>query len=152
MPRSKLSAVLSLLLVFVSGGLVGVLAHRAYVTSISPATANPPRGVRRDPQDWRKHIVPVMRDRMKMDDRQVVQLNQILDETDVRFREVRDKWNTANQAIQKSMVEQINGILRPDQQKLYTQFREEREQERQKHMQERRPPGPPPPGPPPPGK
>ncbi|MBZ5583857.1 MAG: hypothetical protein LAQ30_16935 [Acidobacteriia bacterium] len=153
MPKSRVSAALSLLLVFVSGALVGVLAHRAYVTRMAPAAANPPRGGRRDPQEWRKHIVPLMREQMKMDDQQVTQLNQILDETDVQFRTVREKWNAANQTIQKSMVDQINGILRPDQQKLYADWREERERERQKHMQERRPngppPGPPPPGPPP---
>ncbi len=153
MPKSRVSAALSLLLVFVSGALVGVLAHRAYVTRMAPASANPPRGPRRDPQEWRKHIVPLMREQMKMDDQQVVQLNQILDETDVQFRDVREKWNTANHAIQKTMVDRINAILRPDQQKLYAEWREARERERQKHMQERGmkgpPPGPPPPGPPP---
>ena len=145
MPKSRLSAVLSLLLVFVSGGLVGVLAHRAYMTNIAPAAAGPPRGAKGNPQEWRKHIVPVMRDRMKMDDAQVQKLNQILDDTDVRFKEVREKWNSANQAIQKDMVERITAMLRPDQQKLYQEFRDERERERQKHMMERRQQGPPPP-------
>ena len=150
MPKSKISAALSLLLVFVSGALVGVLSHRAYVTSAGPASPNMPRP-KRDPADFRKHFVQSMRDRVKLDGAQVVQLNQIMDAVESRFRDVRERWNAENQVIQKSMVDQVNAILSPDQQKLYAQFREERERERQKHMQERerggRPPGPPPPPP-----
>ncbi len=148
MPKSRLSAALSLLLVFVSGGLVGVLAHRAYVTSAGPAASPNLPKQRRDPADYRKHFNAIMQDRLKLNADQLVKLNQIMDGVDARFREINERRATENQAIQKSMVEQINGILTPDQQKLYADFREERERERQK-FRDHRPGGPPPPGPPP---
>lgn len=149
MPKSRASAAVSLLLVFVSGTLVGVLAHRAYVTTAAgPASPNLQRP-RRDPADFRKHFVEAMQQRLKLDAGQVARLNGIMDGVEVQFREVREKWNTENQAIQKGMVEQVNAMLSPEQQSLYAEFRAERERERQKRMQDRRGPGGPPPGPPP---
>lgn len=134
MPKSRLSAVLSLLLVFVSGALVGVLAHRAY--TIKTVTAGPAAPRRRDPSEWRKHFMDEMRTRLKLDDSQAAELNHIMDSVELEFRQVREKWNTENQAIQKSMVDRINATLRPEQQVLYKQLRGEREAERQRHRQQ----------------
>ena len=141
MAKSKLSAVLSALLLFVSGALVGALAQRAYSLKMVSAAPGPPR--RGTPQDWRKHFTGEMRDRLKLDDAQTGELDRILDAVDLEFRQVHEKWNTENQAIQKSMVDRINATLRPEQQVLYKQFRDEREAERQRRRQQGPPPPPP---------
>jgi Spy/CpxP family protein refolding chaperone len=135
MPKSKLSAVISLLLVFVSGALVGVLAHRAYTMKI--ATAGPAMGRRPGPPEWRKHFLADMRERVKLNDGQTAQVTAILEQVDGEFRQVREKWNTENQAIQKSLVERIDAILTPDQQVLYQRLRDEREAERQRWHQQK---------------
>jgi hypothetical protein len=137
MPKSRLSAVLSLLLVFVSGALVGVLAHRAY--TLQTATAGPTQPRRREPNEWRKHFVDDMRQRVKLDDAQTAELVRIMDAVELEFRQVREKWNTENQAIQKSMVDRINATLRPEQQAIYKQFRDEREAERQRRRAQQPP-------------
>lgn len=72
MPKSKFSAAISLLLVFVSGALVGVLGHRAYTMRI--AASSPPMH-RPGPPEWRKHFVADMRERVKLDDAQTTQLS-----------------------------------------------------------------------------
>ncbi len=136
MPKSRTSAALSLLLVFVSGALVGVLAHRAYITRIAAANANPPR-IRRDPAEFRRHYINDMRERVKLTDAQVSQVNQILDEVDFEMRR-------HNEAMQTELTTKINGILSPEQQPLYAQWREER----LRRNPGRHPGGPPPPPPP----
>ena len=143
MPKSKLSAVLSLVLVFVSGALVGVLSHRAYTLRAASAAAPsfPRKG---NPGDWRKHVVPEMREQLKLDEPQTSQLNTILDEVDSEFAQVRSKWNAENEAIQKGMVDRINAMLCPDQRELYEKWRAEREAERQRRRAQS-PGGPPPP-------
>src|SRR5882762_245831 len=103
MPKSRLSALLSLLLVFLSGALVGGFAHKLYSTTVN---AGPP--TRRTPEDFRSRYVNDMRTRLQLDDDQVGQLGQILNqighETDQKMREIR-----------KEQIEKINAMLRPDQ-------------------------------------
>jgi Spy/CpxP family protein refolding chaperone len=138
MPKSKLSAVISLLLVFVSGALVGVLAHRAYTMKI--ATAGPGMGRRPGPPEWRSHFLADMRDHVKLDSQQTAQVSAVLEQVDADFRQIHEKWNTENQAIQKSLVERINAILTPEQQALYKRLRDEREAERRR-WRSQKPPG-----------
>ena len=111
MLKPKTSAVLSLALVFVSGGLVGVLAHRAYI--VRGASAN-------------------TQTKLKLDNAQTAALNGIFDQTEVEVRDLRAKEDSQRQALQNALVEKIDNILRPDQHELYKQYREERERERQR--------------------
>ena len=153
MLKTKTSAVLSLGLVFVSGALVGVLAHRAYI--VRAASVNPETAHKLGPADWRKHVLGEMQAKLKLDAAQAKQLNQIYDQMDAEVHELRTKRDSQNQALQSALVEKINGILRPDQLELYKQYREEREKERE-HRRMQGPPGGPsgpqggPGGPPPP--
>ncbi len=163
MPKSKLTAVLSLLFVFVSGGLLGALAQRAYILSRPAAAPNSSR--RPSPAEFRQRYLTAMHDRLKLDDSQTAQLTKILNDVDDQMRQVQAKRhaedmaspvfakrNTENQALNDELVAKVNAILKPDQRVLYKQFREERERMRKQHEQQDQkngmgPGGPPPPGP-----
>jgi hypothetical protein len=147
MLRTKTSAVLSLTLVFVSGGLVGVLAHRAYIVRSASVSAEFTR--KPSPADWRKKNLADMRTKLKLDDAQAEQLNGIFDQMDVKVRDLRARRDSENQALQNDLVAKINALLRSDQLELYKQYRENREKERQRRKMQGPPGGPPPQGPPP---
>ncbi len=149
MPKSRLSAVLSLLFVFVSGALAGALVYRAYVVT-RPSAA--PRVQPRDPADWLKHRITVMHDRLKLDDGQTAQLTELLNKSFEEMRQVNAKRRAENEESQNQMVQKIDSLLRPDQKVLYQQFREElqRDRERRQKQNGQMGPGGGPGGPPPP--
>src|ERR1051326_5929586 len=140
MLKSKLSAFLSLLLVFLSGSLVGAFAYRLIaVNTVLTSTAsgsrpsNPP-----DPEKMRKHAVDEMRRRVKLDDEQVAKFNQILDETREEFDKLHKKANEETHALRERQAEKTYAILREDQKPLYTQLRAEKaERERKRRLGEK---------------
>jgi hypothetical protein len=146
MPK-RFSAAVSLLLVFLSGALVGVLAHRAYILSPN-RTASAPR--QPGPEDFRKRYVPDMRTKLQLDDQQVVQLEQILDETGAAFRKNWLDNHKRNEDLHTQQVARINAMLRPEQRLLYEKLRQEREQQMQKDRDRDHRPRPPDSFPPPP--
>jgi hypothetical protein len=134
MPKSRLSAFLSLLLVFLSGSLVGVFAHRLY--SVNTVQSNDPRR-RPDPEEMRKRQVAEMRDRVKIDDQQVIQYNKILDEMRDQFDQLHRKANAETQALRERQAEKVNAMLREDQRALFAQVRAEHaERERKRRQQQ----------------
>lgn len=140
MLKAKTSAVLSLGLVFVSGALVGVLAHRAYI--VRSASVNQETNRKLSPADWRKHVLGEMRTKLKLDDAQTEQLNDIFDKMDAQVKDLRTKRDSENRALQNELVTKITGILRPDQVELYKQYREDREKERERRKMQGPPGGP----------
>ena len=132
MLKSRFSALLSLLLVFLSGVLVGGFTYRLYNVSVA---AGPNNGKRPDPEEARKHIVADMRARLKLDSHQVDQLQQIFDNTRDQFRQIHDKMNAEGQAIHNGQIEKVKAILRADQVPVYEQWEAERERERKQHKQ-----------------
>ena len=149
MPKSRLSAALSLLLVFLSGGVLGAFTYRLY--SISPVhsgrDAGPPRKM--SPEEFRKRYVSDLASAVKLDSEQITALNGVLDKTrdevdklNARIRPEHDalneKWRPEREAIHNHQVERINGLLRPDQRPLYEAFRAERDRQRRLHEQERK--------------
>jgi hypothetical protein len=148
MPKSRLSAVLSLLLVFLSGGVLGAFAYRLY--SISPvhsgtAPGGPPRKL--SPEEFRKKYVSDLSNAVKLDSQQVAALNAILDRTRDDFDKlnekikpdrdaVSEKWRPARESIHNRQVESINSLLRLDQRPLYESFRAERERQRKLYDQQ----------------
>jgi hypothetical protein len=131
MPKYKLSAVLSLLVVFLSGSVLGAVAYRLYaVSSVQGVRDSSPKQQKMSPDEFRKHYVEEFRARVKMDDQQVARLQQILDQTRADFHKMRDKMNAEGEAIQNTQVEKINSILRDDQKPLYAALRAEREKQR----------------------
>jgi hypothetical protein len=148
MPKSRLSAVLSLLLVFLSGGVLGAFAYRLY--SISPVqsskdSAVPPK--RLSPEEWRRKYVADLSNALKLDTQQVVALNVVLDgirdELDKlnekikpEYDAVNNKWRPNREAIHNHQVDKINGLLRAEQRPLYEAFRAERDRLRKSRDQQ----------------
>jgi hypothetical protein len=138
MPKAKYTAAVYLLLVFLSGAMVGAFVHRLYMvkTVLSLDSTNPaPR--RPSPMEWRKHFLADMHTNVKLDDRQLAELQQLLDRTDEEFHQLHAKRKQEDQAVQNQMVDKINAMLRDDQKPLYQQFREEREAERDRERKRR---------------
>ena len=145
MLKTKRSAILSLALVFMSGAVLGAVAQRLYMVKTVLSSVNPPERNRRpDPEEIRRHMVQEAKDRIKLDDQQVKQLDQIYEETRDQVEQARHKANAEMRTIWDAQVARTRAMLRPDQIPLYEQLRAEREVRRQ-----HRPGGPG--GPPPPG-
>jgi hypothetical protein len=151
MNKSKLSALLSLILVFVSGGVLGAFTYRLYWAPAMPTTGaggGAPAQKKGNPEDLRKSYVATLTKDVKLDESQVQKLNVILDQTHEEFEKLRlkskpewdalnekrealfEKWRPDRDAIQNSQVEKINAILREDQRPLYAAVRAERERQR----------------------
>jgi uncharacterized membrane protein len=150
MPKSKLSAALSVFLVFFSGAVLGAFTYRLYslpaVQLVKDANV-PPRKL--SPEEWRKKYVTDFAGAVKLDDAQIAGLNKILDHTREEFDKLNDKikperdaldqkWRPDRETIQAHQVESINTLLRPEQRPLYEAFRAERERLRKLHDSQRK--------------
>ena len=130
MLKTKLSAFISLILVFASGVLVGGVAHRLYM--VNTVFSGP------KPEEVRHKIVEEMRTRLSLTDQQVTQLSAIMDTTKARFHEVRSKWDKEAKirakpelkAIQEDQVQKIKEILTEAQRPEYDKYRADREKQR----------------------
>src|SRR5262245_55078279 len=94
MPKSKLSAFLSLAFVFASGAMVGAVGHRLYtantvISGSGSTSVPPPHGKKMDPEEFRRHILADMKEKIKLDDQQVKQVEQIMDQTREQFDQLR---------------------------------------------------------------
>ena len=150
MPKSRLSAVLSLLLVFFSGAVLGAFTYRLY--SISPVQSGKDAGTppkRLSPEEFRKKYVSDLSSAVKLDSRQIAALNGVLDRTrdevdklNEKVKVDRDaldsKWRPDREVIHNHQVERIDGLLRADQRPLYEAFRAERERLHKLHEQQRK--------------
>lgn len=127
MKRSKLSVALYVLLVFLSGVVVGAVGHRYYVRDqLVPRT-------RPSPEEFRRRYMEDMRSRLKLSEEQVKQIDAILDET-------RDRYRSQMRAMQEEQFARVRAALNPEQQSEYEKMRQEREERRKR---ERKPaPGP----------
>ncbi|HTS60599.1 MAG TPA: hypothetical protein VMH28_01170 [Candidatus Acidoferrales bacterium] len=150
MPKTRFSALLSLLLVFFSGAVLGAFAYRLYSVRTVQTTGigGPPPGRRLTPEEFRRHYVASLTKAAKLDDRQVAALNGILDQTrdeaeklNEKIKPERDalneKWRPERESIQSRQVERITALLRPDQLPLYEAWRAERDREHKLHEQQR---------------
>jgi uncharacterized membrane protein len=127
MKRSNLVMAAYLLAVFLSGGVVGFLAHYLYNMQSVNAKATP-----RGPDDYRHKYVEEMRSRLSLQEEQVQQLNAILDSTRLRYREFREKHRPEINAIQEEQVSRIRSMLSEPQRLQYETMRAERDQRRRK--------------------
>ena len=132
MANNKLSAFLSLLLVFCSGIVVGGVGYRVYAAKVSAPTKPPER--RSSPEEFKNHLIEEMKREVHLDNRQIVELGQIYDDTRARFDEARAGFNSKlhaeGQAIHDQQVDKIKKILRPEQIPLYDSLRARHEAER----------------------
>jgi len=147
MPKFRLVAFLGLLAIFVSGVVCGALVFSTLVYRQSMASAasrgssppvaefhKGPGGM--DPEQVRKKLIEEMRQRVKLDDAQVAQLNWIYDETRAQFDEINKEMNERGRALWDKQVAAVKAILRPDQQPLYDQLRAEHEAARKRRHEQ----------------
>jgi len=149
MNKSKLSALMSLILVFLSGGVLGAFAYRLYTATPVQTTGNaggPPQ--RPSPEEARRRVMAEMTSKLKLDENQAKQLNTIMDETHEAFEQLRlkskpewdalnqkrealtEKWRPEQEAIRTRQTEQINALLHEDQRPLFAAWRAERDRQR----------------------
>jgi len=133
MKRSNLSLLLSLILVFGSGVVAGALGHRYY--SLNTARASNPRP--RTPEEFRQAYLNEMKTRLKLSEAQTQKLDEILDETRNKFRDLREKQRPEMKAIQDDQRAQINAMLTPAQQTEYDRMVKEREERKKAQEKER---------------
>jgi hypothetical protein len=135
MKRSSLSLALSLLLVFASGIAAGFFGRGYYEsTTVKAATVRP-----RTPEDYRKAYVEEMSKRLALSQTQKVKLDEILDETRAKYREVRERHRPEMKAIQDEQVDKVNGMLTEPQRAEYAKMRAEREAKRKADEKGREP-------------
>src|SRR5438270_706548 len=136
MPKTRLSALLSLILVFMSGTLVGAVSYRLYmVNSVSstPPGNRPPQ--RMDPEEIRKRRINEMREKVKLDDDQIAKLNVIYDHTRQQFHALKKKGDEEGHSIWENQKESVRAILRPEQIPLYEQYQKEQDEQRKRRQQ-----------------
>jgi hypothetical protein len=150
MPKLGLSAVLSALLMFFSGAVLGAFSYRLY--SISPVQSGKDPGAppkKMNPEEFRQRYVADLTSAVKLDARQIAALNHVLDQTrdeagklNEKIKQdhdaVNEKWHADREAMHTRQVEDINGLLRPDQLPLYAAFRAERERQHRLREQQRK--------------
>ncbi|SRR5581483_3837158 len=140
MKRSKLSATIYLLLVFLSGAVVGAFAYRLY--TLNPVNAA--RKTQASPEEVRRRFVKEMQTRLKLSPAQVSQLEQIMDQTRQRFREFQERTKpqldaiqAERKALQEQHAQQVSAMLSDSQKVEYAKIRAERAARRKLEEQQR---------------
>jgi hypothetical protein len=110
-----------LFLVFVSGGVVGALAHRMY----SPPAARSDQ--RTSPEEWRRKYLNELETRVNLTPEQVQKVNVILNDTDASFTQMHEKHHLEIEKIKEDHRAQLRAILTAEQLPKYEQLRVERD-------------------------
>lgn len=143
MNRRQLGIAAYLLLVFVSGVVVGGVGHYLYTAkgvSAGSTTAKP------KPEEFRRRYITEMRTRLHLTLQQEAQLNDIMDDTRARFREMRSRTRTETDAIEHHQIDRTLSILNPGQQTTYKKMVEEWAAKRRAKQQQQQDGGRPHPG------
>jgi hypothetical protein len=120
------AAALYVVLVFLSGAVVGIFGYRLYTASSVSASVNVPRST-----VFRTKYVEDITSRVHLTPEQVTQVGAILDETRNRYHEEHTRSNQQLAQIHDDQVQKIHEILTPAQLPDYEKFRTEREKERE---------------------
>jgi Spy/CpxP family protein refolding chaperone len=138
MKLTRWTVALYMALVFACGGVVGAFAHRLYTVSGVSANAAP-----RNPEEFRKRYMAEMKTRLQLTDDQAAKLGAIMDDTRVRFRDVREKFEPEMQKIREDQRQKISELLSPTQQAEWQKIMEERQRRRGGKKDREGPPPPP---------
>jgi hypothetical protein len=130
MRRSSL--IVALLLVFLSGVVVGAVGYRLYTAEPAAATERRP-----SPEEYRRRYVEMMKTRLHLSEEQLARLNAILDETREMFKQYEEKSRAEKQAIRDQHVAKVNAMLTEEQRAEYAKIRAEREARRREMDKER---------------
>jgi Spy/CpxP family protein refolding chaperone len=122
MKRGNLPIALYLLLVFVSGAVVGALGYRIY----KPPTASSNAPI--SPEEARRQYLHEMQSRAGLNDEQLQKLSVIMDETRTRFHASRDGHNAEVKRIGEQQRAKVRAILTADQLPKVEQLWHERDE------------------------
>lgn len=128
--KSSLSAVVYLVLVFLSGALVGAFAYRLYMVGSVSSNAMP-----KSPEEYRKRAIEEMTSRLHLSPEQVSSIHKIYDETRQRFRELHEKQRPEFRVIEDGQYQKILAVLTEPQRAEYQKMREERDRRREQQGQ-----------------
>jgi Spy/CpxP family protein refolding chaperone len=131
MSRKSLPIAFYLLLVFVSGAVVGALGYRTYSPPVARSGSAPPPG------DWRNQYMDESKARLDLTEDQVKQLSTIMDDTETRFRQARERENQEIRQIRDEHIEKVKMMLTPEQLPKYEKLHAERVQRQLQEEQKR---------------
>ena len=131
MTRRNLPIAFYLLVVFVSGAVVGALGYRTY----NPPIARSGGRSRLPPAEWRRQYVEEMKTRLSLSEDQLQKLNTILDQTTGRFQAAREQDNQLIRQIREDHFAHVRTILTPQQIPEYEKLHAEREQRAKRQEQ-----------------
>jgi hypothetical protein len=124
--KRSLTVPLYVLLVFLSGTMVGAVSVRLFDARTVAATAQP----KMKPDEWRKHVVEDMRTRLKLNDDQVSKLQTAFDGTRQRFQAYDQRYKAERKSIIEDQHQTIRGFLNDEQKVEYDKYLLERQQKR----------------------
>jgi hypothetical protein len=136
MTRKSLPIAFYLLLVFVSGAVVGALGYRTYNPPTARTVSAP-----QSQSEFRKQYLEESRTRLNLTPDQVTKLATILDDTENRWARSREQANEEIRQIRDEHFERVRMILTPEQLPKYEVLRKERmartkqQQDQQKQQQ-----------------
>ena len=113
---------LYLLLVFLSGAVVGALGYRTY----KPPSAS--SNARVSPEEFRRQYLLEIKTRVNLSDEQLQKVETILEETRTRFHDARDKHNAIVKQIGEEQRAKMRAILSSEQVPKAEQFLQDRDQ------------------------
>jgi uncharacterized membrane protein len=125
--KRSLTVPLYVLLVFLSGVMVGAVSYRLYNARSVTATVQP----RMKPEEWRQHVVEEMRTRLKLNPDQVQKLQAAFDTTHERFTAYDQRSKEERKAIVEDQHQTIRAFLNEDQRAEYDKYLQERRQKRE---------------------
>ena len=128
MRRSNLTTLLYLLLVFASGIVVGGFANRLYMMR-SVSAASSPKTTQAHAA-FREKYIREMRTKLNLTDAQVSELQQIIEASDHRLRDMHKE-------IDNEHAQKVAAMLNDTQKAEYTKIREERERKRQQEREQK---------------
>jgi hypothetical protein len=137
MPKTKLSALLTLFVVFLSGSMVGVFAHRVYTVRAVNAP-EPPRPPRPDPETIKRQKVKEIRETVKLDDAQVAQIDQAYDEARKEFEKLEHTRHENMKSVNDALHNKIRTVLKPAQVPVYDSLLAKWDAERKAHFEKMR--------------
>src|SRR5437016_3572314 len=133
--KRSLAVPVYVLLVFLSGIMVGAVGYRLYNARSVNATVQP----KMKPEEWRRRVVEDMRARLRLNGDQVGKLQAAFDTTRQRFAEYDQRSKTERRSIIEDQHQTIRSFLDDGQRAEYEKYLLERQQKRHNEAQKKHP-------------
>ncbi len=126
---------------------MGAVGYRLYVVkNTPPIVTNASAPAKKSPDEIRKLIVGSLKDSVKLDDQQLVEVQKIYQDQFASFNQIHNKYQTQldqvhaeakreTDQIHDSSVAKIRALLRPDQETLYEKWQADRAADRKRRQQ-----------------